>query len=825
MKPAIFVDGTGATIVRLGTFPFCMHMQSPYGYFSKDGFEFVVTSPATPRAFDNFLWNETVYSNVHQTGVGCMDYQIGETEGIQLLTGVGRVCDYDVFGRDHLMSRLIYLRDNDTGEYWNVNWEPVCKPFDSYECVHGLGYTIISSETCGIRARLRIFIPTGNDPLEIWTLTLEDIGGNARNLSLYVYTQFQFHYKAGFDSYGDMLYRGSDMDWERNSIVASKHPFRRPHNFLTAFLTSDEPIVAFEGSRDAFVGLYSSLRAPRAVIEGRCSNTPGSSDATIGAIEFQVPLAVGDSKRLTMMLGATDGTERIDALRRKYLGNEERFFEELRTEKAQLCATNHVTTPDPHFDRLLNGWIKQGNLFGATWCRWGYKGYRDIVQQGQGIAALQPERTRSILVSAFRHQYRNGLALRGWHPIDEKAYSDCALWLIYTLTTYLKETGDFAFLEEITPFYDEGEATVRAHIERALDFLETNKGAHQLCLIKFGDWNDSLTGVGKDGRGESVWLSMAYAEALREMARLMAHLGDYGAESDFTERRKGILDAINREAWDGRWYVRCFDDEGCAIGAHTNQFGHIFMESQSWALISGAASPERASELIASCDEILASEVGYLLLAPAFTEFDERVGRLSSLEPGICENGTIYSHVNIWMILGLLRYGKADKAYELFRKIAPGYIDRPGAAKENALPYMVANCYYGPSHRNKPLQMEFSWITGSLPWFNTVLAQEMLGVSPEYDGLTVSPCIPSTWKECKVERRYRNSTYNIIIRNPDGISSGKVYITFDGAPLKGNRLPLDVSPSSHDVELLIVPDHQCAKAADLLSDDLVTINN
>lgn len=592
-------------------------MKTIYGHFQDGGADFTITDPRTPRAFDNFLWNESVYSNVQQTGVGCCDYQVEGKEGIQLFTGVGRICDFDVFGRDHLMSRLIYVRDNGTGEFWNINWEPVRRDYESYACTHGPGHTTIRTKVGGIEATFRIFIPTGNDPVELWTIRLKNLSGQTRSLSLFAYNQFQFKYKWGFDSYGDMIFRGVWMNPGLNAVVASKHPFRKPHDHLIGFLTSDRAITGYDGSRDAFVGTYNSLADPQAVVRGRCSNTPGSSEATIGAAQFDLSLAAGQETEFSLIVGATDRESKIGDLREKYLGKVEARFQTLLSEKRALETQNHVTTPDPHFNRMVNSWVKQAALYGATWCRWGWNGYRDIVQHGLGVAAIKPERTREILLTALQYQCQSGLALRGWNPVDEKAYSDSALWLVFTLVAYLKETGDMALLGENVPFYDGGTDSVLGHIERALDFLENNKGAHDLCLIKFGDWNDSLTGVGKEGRGESVWLSQACAEALRQMAGLMHHLGRLPRQREYEARRERLLEAINSQAWDGDWYTRCFDDNGKPLGSHQNEAARIFMETQSWALISGAANPHRARRLIASCDKILGTPAGYLLLAPS----------------------------------------------------------------------------------------------------------------------------------------------------------------------------------------------------------------
>jgi cellobiose phosphorylase len=738
---------------------------SPYGHFNPDGTEFIVTRPDTPRAFDNFLWNDVAFANVIQTGGGSFDYQFDDREAVQLLTGVGRICDFDVFGRDHLMSRLFYLRDNETGHFWNLNWEPVCADFDEFNCRHGLGYTIISSLTAGIRAELRIFLPSGRDAVELWTLRLINTTRQVRQLSLFSYNQFQFKFKAGFDSYGDMIFRGSRWDPALNAVVASKHPFRRPHDFLTGFLTSNREIEAYDGTRDGFVGVYRTLAAPRAVVEGRCSNTPGSSDATIAAAQWTFELAAGQEERMDLMLGATEGEGGIAELRERYLQRVDEAFAEMQAAGTALRGQIEVETPDIHFNRMVNHWVKQAALFGGQWCRWGWMGYRDIVQHGLGVSALLPARTKSILREALGYQYSSGLALRGWNPIDEKPYSDSALWLVFTLTAYLKETGDLGFLQERVSFYDEGDATVLNHIERALDFLENNKGSHELLLIKFGDWNDSLTGVGKEGRGESVFLSQAYAEALREMEDLYHHLGDVPSAELVGRRRDAIVAAVNREAWDGAWYTRCFDDAGEPVGSARNRFARIFMESQAWALIAGIADDERRETLISSCDDLLGTPMGYRLLSPTYTEPDDRIGRISYLEPGICENGTVYAHLNVWFILGLLRSGKADKAYEVWQQICPGY---GGGAKAENPPYMFANCYYGPDHRVRPFQMEFTWITGSLAWFNTILLNEMLGVQPTYDGLLIRPNLPPGWDQVSIKRTFRGKLYDIEIKKEAG---------------------------------------------------------
>ena len=452
---------------------------------------------------------------------------------------------------------------------------------------------------------------------------------------------------------------------------------------------------------------------------------------------------------------------------------------------------------------MTNIWIKHQTTFGARWCRWGWMGYRDIVQHGYGVSSVDPDRTKEILEVAFKHQYASGLALRGWNPVDEKPYSDSALWLVFTLISYLKETNDQTFLQQRIKYYDEGEATVLEHIECALNFLENNKGQHDLCLIKFGDWNDSLTAIGKEGRGESVWLSMAYAEALAQMKELYDYLDDTIKSQNYQDRYTHIKEAINSHAWDGEWYARCFDDNGRAIGSNESDQGKIFLNAQSWAMISGIANEERTSKLIDSSNKLLRSELGYLLLAPTFMEFDPNIGRISCLEPGICENGTVYSHVNVWMILGLLKAGRVDEAYDAFKAITPGYLNSGNDAdpKQKMPPYIYANGYYGPAHRNNKFQMEFTWITGSVAWHYNTITKNMIGVQPHYDGLFINPLLPKDWPSASMSRNFRDRQFEISIERVSGVKVQKVFL--NDKEIEGDFIPLEQCKRINRVQVLI----------------------
>ena len=771
-----------------------------YGHFSEDGKKFVVTSPDAPRPFDVMLFNDVCYANVHHTGIGCFDYQYPGEEGIQLFTGVGRICDYDIFGKEHLYSRIIYVRDNETGKFWTVNWEPVCADVQEFSCTHDLGYTTIVNVTEDVKATLIISIPPGKDAVEMWQLKLEDIHGRARDLSVFPYFQLQFKYKWGFDSYGDMIYRTTSFDKENNMFLAEKHPYVKPHNNLTAFFTSSYPVSHYDGSRRLFMGQYGSVANPVCVKSGACTDSDGSAEDTVCVLQWDIKLN-GNVQDIQFILGAGDSKERCIELKKTYLHNIPAY-----TALAQLYRQGDlektvIKTGDEHLNRLLNNWTKLACMYGATWCRWGYNGYRDIVQHGLGVVNVNPKRTKAILQEALSYQHDFGMAVRGWNPIDDRPYSDSALWSAYTLAAYIKETGDTKFLYQEIPFLNNPEVkdTVLGHVIRALDFLENNKGIHDLLLIKFGDWNDSLTGAGKEGRGESVWLSMAYAYALSQIAELCRFVGEDEKAANLQARSEAMTEAIRNNAWEGDRFVRCFDDNGGKIGSATNKYAKLFLETQSFALMTGIASPERREIILESLKRESYTPLGYLLLSPAYQEFDDRVGRLSAMEPGIAENGTIYTHPNMWLVLGMLRSGKPNEAYELFRRVAPGYYEEDNyELKKNALPFQFANCFFGPEHRNNAYQMEYSWITGSVAWVRLTIEEWMLGVRPEYDGLHVEPCLPDNFGTYKVERIWRQAKYNITVQQ--GENKG---IVADGVAIEGNVLPAYEDGLNHEIIVTI----------------------
>ena len=741
-----------------------------YGDFDNQNREYVITQPDTPRAWDNYIWNDAYYRYVDQLGKGYSRYQTQEGHQTQLLFGAHN---------NPQDSRLLYIRDEERGVYWNIGWDPVQRTPDSYQCRHGLGYTIIENQTQGIRATDRIFVPPGNDPVEYWSVTLKNESDQTRTLSVFTYAEMSL---AGARTYGHMMFMSGHFYPELNAVIARKRAEGMPTTKYAAFLASDVKPESFDASQRTFLGPYRRVANPIAVEQGKCFNSVGTGEPVVGCLQIKMQLQPGEEQTITFLLGVTDNVKPAEETKRLldlYLSKEkaDQKFAELKADKEKRFSTVWVDTPDEHLNSLTNIWNKQQVDWGATWVRWGIKGYRDILQQAQGITVVDPELCKKDFLDACCFQYADGFALRGWDPVDKMAYADSAQWMIGTITEYVRETGDFAVLDQVVPYFDKGEDTVFEHMLKALRKLHSDRGEHGLSLIHFGDWNDSLTAVGTGGRGESVWLSMAFARSCLLLSELAKQIKKQDVAQELDAMYMEIKQNINEHAWDGEYYICAYDDNGRAIGSRQNKEGKIFLNMQSWAALSGVAEGGRLDQCLAAIEKELDSGYGFVLQKPVYTEFDPNIGRLTNLEPGICENATVYSHGNAFLILGYLTVGRSDKAYSAYRSILP---ENPNNPSNTAVPYVFPNAYFGPDHKSSPGRIEYSWITGSCAWIFQSVLEYMLGVRRDYEGLRFDPRLPSEWPLARVTRVFRGDTYEVEIENPKGVQTGVKELLVDG---------------------------------------------
>lgn len=782
--------------------------------YEKDGKELWLDEADPARRFDNMLYNKSYMTLIDQWARGRGFYQ----------DPAGRVCNVVSAGR------TIYIRDEETGECFSVNFSPVWRDCSSYRCGSGFNYQIIENVTDGLKVTWRIYVPAGEDPVEVWDLRVQDVSHTHRKVSVFTCVQMNCD---GVDTYGGSLFRIARYEADINGIFVRTDA--APHEDMdfpihNGFLAADRKPDGWDANLEKFIGSRRTAANPEAVEQGRCQARIASMATPTGTMHFRLQISAGGQEDLRLVIGACAQIDHAAALRSKYVRgslDSDEHFDALAAERAAMMRNIRVSTGDESIDPMVNLWLKQQVHYGATWVRWGYKGYRDIVQQAQGVLTQDAALARKDLLAACAHQYADGFALRGWHPLDPLRYADCAQWLVSAVTEYVKETGDFALLEEVVPFVD-GEggarqakgvqhmegvsgggefqsagaggesappATVYEHLLRAMNRLHTDRGPHDLCLIFFGDWNDSLTGVCKKGRGESVWLSMAFCRCALLMQELAAYLGRKDDAARMAAWHAEMADAINRNAWDGQWYLCALDDDGNPIGSKENDEGKIFLNMQSWAQLGRVCDDERWATALVSTYQHLDSGWGLMLNWPTYTKPQSNIGRLSYLRPGACENGSVYTHGNAFLLLAMAERGMADAALKCWHDIHPGNPRRPVTLQPN----VFFNGYDGPDSDNQPGMGGHAWTTGSASWMFFAMTDYILGLRRTYDGIVIRPCLPSAWKTASITRIYRGTTYKVALNNPAGRENPPVKkITIDGKAHPTDK-PLPIDGKIHEV--------------------------
>jgi cellobiose phosphorylase len=443
-----------------------------------------------------------------------------------------------------------------------------------------------------------------------------------------------------------------------------------------------------------------------------------------------------------------------------------------------------IETPDPAINRLVNIWAKQQIQLCVEFGRDGARGFRDTLQDAWGILPFNAPLAKAKIKETLQHQASDGHAIRGWLPIQAHHYSDGPAWIAPTVAAYLKETGDKSLLDDVVPYLDKGQATVLEHMLQGIRHLSEDTGVHGLVLAHEGDWNDSLNWMGKAGRGESVWTSMALfhsCNVVAEMARDFLHQPEL--ESEMLGRAETIRLAIETHGWDGDWYLAGYSDFGNPVGSKSNTEGKIFLNTQTWASLTGLAKGERLKKCWKAVDEILESRHGSLTLTPHFTKRDDNVGRVTMLLPGMYENGTPYCHGTAFKIVADLLAGRPDQALASWYKVMP---DNPGhpSTVSGCEPYAFTNQYLGPGNGRAGETIN-GWITGSAGWMFRSIPEYFCGIRPGYHGLDILPCLPTGWDKVSVRRHLRGKDYHIDIHR----DRERFAITVNGEKLRGTHVP------------------------------------
>ncbi len=782
-----------------------------YGYFSDDTKEFVITRPDTPKPWVNYISNGRYSGLISHVGGGYSF--IGNPKDNRITRWRYNSLPMDRPGR------YVMIRDEKSGEFWSPTWQPTPqKKYDSYECRHGLYYTKITTNYNNITSSILYFVPQ-QDNLEIWKLSLKNNSEEARTLKLFAYQELALGHALVdlINQPNDQHFNDVHYNEKEDYIWATKRYWVKYNSATveqaneswdkTVFFTSSEKIQSFDGSKDVFIGKWRSEADPIAVETGKCQNTEITAGDAIAAIQNEVALQPGEEKEIVFIMGVVpkDNAETtIKPIADQYRNpeNVEEAFQELKNFWSAYLNNVQVKTPDNDFNRMMNIWNQYqtsvtflfsrdasyyhgGMLFG--------RGYRDSCQDIMGPVMAQPEWVKNRILEMSKYQFKNGSTFHCYYPGtgggERTGHSDTQLWLPLAIMVYLKETGDFKFLELKTPFHDGEEGTILEHLYAAMDFAMANLTENGLAKFGPGDWNDTLDYLGRKGKGESVWVTMFIAYNLREIYKLADYLGDKQAYQEYYKKYNDVKDTLNDKCWDGKWYIRGTNDIGEVIGSDKNEEGKIFLNTQSWAVISGVAEGDRARTCMESVQKHLETPKGPKIVDPAYRKIDDNVGLATRCVPGKKENGAVFNHPVSWSILAETINKNAERAFEIYKKALPmnPEID---IERYEVEPYVYAEYVTSPDHPTYG-QASHSWLTGSSTWMLRDGIDAILGIKPNYNGLEISPCIPAEWPRYSITRNYRGKTYQITVRNPDGLSGGVKKIFLDGNEISGNFINLE----------------------------------
>lgn len=783
-----------------------------YGYFTADGKEYVITDPKTPRPWINVISNGDYSLLLSQNGGGYS--WRGNAEENRLTRSFQDVIK-DNWGK------YIYLRDEGSGDFWSVGWKPVCREPEFFETRHGIGYSVLTQQVNQIKTGLTIFV-VPEQPVEVWELTLLNTGKRERILNLFTYLEWNLGIGADNQREFSKIFIDNNYHTDINGFITSKYNWGlqdekgQPNNRnweYTAFHAVSAPPLSYDGDKESFIGMYREQQAPQAMdIKLLARNTGRFGDA-IASLQNEITLRPGESKTIVYTLGVADRREQALELAGRYSELEQAgiALAQVKDFWRPLLESERIQTPDQAMNVMTNTWLKYQTISCRLWGKaafyqvsGGY-GFRDQLQDCQIFFSSKPELAKKQLLLHAGKQKQDGTVLHWWLTISgegpETNCSDDLLWLPYITINYLKETADFTILEQVVPYLDGGADTLYEHCRRAINRVFQRFSPRGVPLIGENDWNDGLSAVGWEWRGESFWLGQFLYKILTEFKHIAAVVKDNSFGEECSAVRDLLKESINKYGWDGDWYLQATTDDGLELGSKENEEGWIYLNPQIWAVISGIADDERAERCLDAVEEYLHRDYGTLLLYPAYSKVREDIGYISRYAPGLRENGGVYTHAATWAIIAYIMRNRTEKALEIYRKICPPNRSA-GIDQYKAEPYAVPGNTDGPQspHFGKG---SWTWYTGSAQWLHRVAVQWILGIRPDYQGLIIDPHIPANWNGFTVARQFRNTVYQITVDNQAHVNSGVKELYLDGQKLSVSLLPDLNDRKEHTVRIIM----------------------
>ncbi len=809
-----------------------------FGHFDDAAKEYVITSPRTPYPWINYLGTQGFFSLISNTAGGYSFYKDARLRRITRYR-------YNNVPID-MGGRYFYIKDGDT--IWNPGWSPVKTELDSYECRHGMGYTIITGKKNGLKAEATFFVPQNYDG-EVQQLVLTNESGAAKTFKLWSFAEWCL-----WDAQDDCTNFQRNFSTGRVEVVGStiyhktEYRDRRDH---FAFYTVNDTIDGYDTDRDSFIGLYNGFHNPQAVLDGKANDSFADGWSPIASHYKEITLAAGESKTLVFILGyvempvaekfEADGKTinkvKSNAMIEKYNTPEKvaAGLKELKETWDKLLGILNVDTPDDKVNRMVNIWNQYQCMVtfnlsrSASYFESGIgrgMGFRDSNQDVLGFVHQIPDRARERIIDIASTQFPDGGCYHQYQPLTKKGnadiggdFSDDPLWLILSVSAYIKETGDWTILDEMVP-YDNDMSIAQPmldHLKVSFYHIVNNLGPHGLPLAMRADWNDCINlscysdtpgesfqtytnpkfkaEGGYSKVAESAFVGALFTYAGPNYVNILNHLGKTDeaakAQAEIDKMKKAMMDS----AWDGDWFLRAYDAEGKKMGSKECEEGQIFIEPQGFAIMSDIDA-EASKKTLKAIDERLNTKFGLVLNNPAFTKYYIQYGEISTYPGGYKENAGIFTHNNAWIICAAAYAGEGDQAFRYYSEIAPAFTEDTSDIHKTE-PYVYGQMIGGKDagadigkQGDNFGQGKNSWLTGTAAWNMVAISQYILGIAADFDGLKIDPSIPHEWDGMKVSRQFRGAVYNITVKNPNHVCKGVKSMTVDGNEVAGNVIPV-----------------------------------
>ena len=741
-------------------------MDRKYGSFSDDGKQYNIITPDIPRNWYNYLWNDNYISFTSQVGAG------------------------ESFLQDSLGKRIGLVKDRgffivEDGRSHGICGLPVNQKNDAYLCTHEMGASCVYTEKNGLSSQVEIIVPT-DGACELWRVKVKNTSDTVRKISVIGFCNSDFDEPYTRQGYNMAV---SDYDKELSAIVTGKYTeFEQSgKREVYAFMGLSETADAYDCSYNSVIGPYGSVAHPLAADRGGLSSSPCCGEKAAFAIEKETVLSPSKEMEIIFVLGIAFSREEI----KKYMNifaSSEAFAAEKKkvlTKFTDEVSSVSINTPDKKLNCTFE-WLKHQSNLGSRWARVRHNGYRDMTSDTDCLASVNPDLALERFLRILSYQYPNGYAPRTFKDgkIQDKNFADNTVWLNFTAASIIKELGRADILDMEVPYNDGSMGSVYEHLYRSVDFLYNFRGLHGLIRIWGGDWNDCMNMAGLKGKGVSVWLSIAWCRASDTFADLAEIHGSSKDAAEARNRSREMRNIINEHGWDGEYYLCAYNDEGEKIGSKECDQGSMFLIPQLWSVLAGISPNDRELIAMDAVEKYLSSPLGTLVSVPPYTRYDETIGSVTAKPAGIHENGGVYLHTIAWKIAVDAILGRADRVETGINTILPYRNTVVGGRAE---PYTLCNSYFGKETGYRYGTPGQSWRTASGQWFQKALVNYVFGLYPEMEGLRISPCLPPSWKECGIVKKFRGYTYNIKYVN-NGTRVKEIFV--NGKALDGSILPL-----------------------------------